>query len=66
MLATMAHACGGETRMYETLSAASNAIGHFLHFADAAIERFVLDGGTTLHKCAPIDPDDWSKGWEYV
>lgn len=66
ILAAMAHACGGETQMYETVTAASNALGDFLHFADVAIERFVLDRTTNLDKCEPNDPDDWNKGWKYA
>jgi hypothetical protein len=64
ILATMAHACGGETQMYDTVTAASNAIGDFLHFADTAIARYVLDQKPDLRMCEPIDPNDWAKGWK--
>jgi hypothetical protein len=66
ILATMAHACKGETQMYDTVTAASNAIGDFLHFADTAIARYVLDQKPALHMCEPIDPNDWAKGWNYA
>ncbi len=66
ILATMAHACGGQTQMYETVTAASNAIGDLLHFADTAIARYVLDQKPDLQMCEPIDPNDWTKGWKYA
>ncbi len=41
--------------MYDTVTAASNAIGDFLHFADTAIARYVLDQKPDLRMCEPID-----------
>ena len=67
ILATMAHACGGETEMYETVTAASNAMGDFLHFADVAVARYVLDEKSAdIRPCEPIDSNDWSKGWRHA
>lgn len=65
-LATMAHASGGETLMHETVTAASSAIGDFLHFADIAIARYVLDRTADIYPCEPIDPNDWNKGWKHA
>jgi hypothetical protein len=66
ILATMAHACGGEAEMYETVTAASNAMGDFLHFADVAVARYVLGENPDIRPCEPIDPNDWAKGWKYA
>jgi hypothetical protein len=66
ILATMAHACGGETQMLETVKAASDAMGDFLHFADIAVADYVLGQKPDLRACEPIDASDWSRGWRYV
>jgi hypothetical protein len=66
ILATMAHACGGEPQMLETVKAASNAMGDFLHLADVAVADYVLGQEPDLRACEPIDANDWSKGWKYV
>jgi hypothetical protein len=56
-------ACGGRAEMDRVLTEVAEATNAFAVFADAAIDRYLVDRCGAPKEYELLDADDYSKGW---
>jgi hypothetical protein len=64
--AIVARACGGRAEVHATFMEVVEAINAFAIFADAAIDRYLVQSSVTAKEYELVDPNDYSQGWRTI